>query len=568
MDKNYLNTYKKWLKKVTDPELLKELKSLENNQSELELRFGSFLEFGTSGLRGIIGAGTNNINFYTVSKVTQAISNYLLKNFHQPSVTIAYDNRKFSYEFAKITASIFSFHNISVNMFQKLTPTPVLSYAIRTLKTTFGVNITSSHNPKEYNGYKAFNSTGCQINAEQALAILAEISGVDEFSVLSDNFEEAVQAGKITLLNEAMENEYIKESLNYVFDYNFNKDNFRVIYTPLSGVGAFSVLKAFELIGLKNVMVPQNQLQPDSNFTTVPKPNPELSEVFSESLKLTKKYDADIIIATDPDCDRVGVMAKHNGRYELLTGDQVGIILLHYILQNKKKQNQLTQHSFFVTSVVSNELTCNIAEHYGVKVYRTLTGFKNIGAKVGECLENNAESLKNKQDVLNSFVFAYEESIGYMVTPLTRDKDGIAPSMLIALIAAKLKQENKTLVHYLQDIYKQFGYALNNNYSLDFVGLEGLHKMKSIVDKLRTHNINEIAGMNVSQKIDYLHSEITKLEPSNFIEFKLENGCKAVVRPSGTEPKLKIYLTSNATDEKEAKKQLQQIYDYINNLLS
>lgn len=211
MDKNYLNTYKKWLEKVTDPELLKELKSLENNQSELAFRFGNFLEFGTSGLRGIIGAGTNNINLYTVSKVTQAISNYLLKNFHQPSVTIAYDNRKFSYEFAKITASIFSFHNISVNMFQKLTPTPVLSYAIRTLKTTFGVNITSSHNPKEYNGYKAFNSTGCQINAEQALAIFAEISGVDEFSVLSDNFEEAVQSGKITLLNDTMENEYIKK---------------------------------------------------------------------------------------------------------------------------------------------------------------------------------------------------------------------------------------------------------------------------------------------------------------------------------------------------------------------
>lgn len=568
MKKKYIHTYNTWLAQVKDSELLQELKNLQGNYSELEFRFGKFLEFGTAGLRGIIGAGTNNINIYTISKTTKAISNYLLKHFKEPSVVIAYDNRKFSYEFARLSATIFSYSNIKVYLFNQLTPTPVLSYAVRQLKTTFGVNITSSHNPKEYNGYKAVNATGCQINGQEAEKIVLELNDIDEFSVPSDNFEEAVKKEKVILLDETLENNYIEKCKDYLFEYNFDKDNFNVIYTPLSGVGASSVLKALKLIGVNNVIVPKNQLQPDSNFTTVPKPNPELMEVYAESLKLTSSFNADIIIATDPDCDRVGVMVKYNNEYKLLTGDQVGIILLHYILENKKLNNNLTNNSFFVTSVVSNELTLKIAQNFGVRTFKTLTGFKNIGSKVGELLEENKTLLMSEKEVLNSFIFAYEESIGYMVTPLTRDKDGIAPSMLIALIAAKLKLQNKTLLNYLADIYEKFGYAHNLNYSLEFYGIEGVNKIKSMVNNLREHNINQIAGVKVVCKTDYLQSEVTQLESSNFLEFKLENGCKVVVRPSGTEPKLKVYLTSNSNSEKEAFKQLQELKKYLDNFFN
>ncbi len=564
----YLDSYYNWLENVDDVELKKELLSLENNDAELQKRFSKFLTFGTAGLRGVLGAGTNNVNVYTISKVTQAVSNYLLETFKNPVVVIAYDNRKFSYEFAKLSAEIFAYNNIKVKLFNTLTPTPILSYAVRKLKATFGVNITSSHNAKDYNGYKVVNKTGCQINAAEAAAILAKLENINEFKIKKLEFNKALEQNLIKLLDDKPVNEYLKEGLNYLYDYKFNKDNFNLIYTPLHGTGKDALLKGFKLIGVNNVLVPQSQIEPDSDFPTLEDaPNPEFPSTFNESFKLVKEgFNADLIIATDPDCDRVGVVTKHKKNYVFLTGDKIALILLHYILENKKSKNELSENSFFVNSVVSLELTNNIAKYYGVKDFRTLTGFKNIGKKIDDILKENKAKLKNQELADKTFVFAYEESIGYMISPLTRDKDGILPSLMLAIIASKLKNEGKSLIDYLEKIYNKFGYALDYKWSDEYCDCSQncLADMLLKVSNLRNLTSEIKKQLKVEKIVDYLNANETGLEKSDFIELQLQGGDKIIVRPSGTEPVLKVYITIIGKNKKHADKKYKQLVKKLN----
>ncbi len=554
-------TYALWQKKVTDAELKQELENIKNNEQEIANRFTNYLQFGTAGLRGVLGAGINNINIHTISKATQGISNYLNANFQKPTVVIAYDNRKYSDRFSKLAAEIFAKNNIKVLLFDRLTPTPVVSYAVRTLGATIGVNITSSHNSKIYNGYKVVNEFGAQIGSDQAKQMTQEINKVNEFEVKTLPLEKAMQKGLVTYLTPTVTNDYVKLCLNCV--EKPQNPSLKVVYTPLNGTGLVPLTTAFEVLGYNNVFIPKTQAQPDENFTTAPNPNPELLEVYQESLKLAKEKKADLLVATDPDCDRLGAMVYHKGKYWQLNGDQVGSILLFSILEQRWLSGTLTKHSFMVTSVVSSVLSEMVATHFGVQTIKTLTGFKNIGNKVEEQLTK----LKEKNLEQDAFTFAYEESIGYMANEFIRDKDGILPTLLLLNLANRLKQDKKTLMDYLNIIYKTVGFVENKNYNFEFVGLEGIAKIQNSVNNLRNNPPTTIGKWKVTKVIDYENSKLTKLEKQNFLEFVLEGGHKVIVRPSGTEPKLKVYITTIAKNKALAQKRATALQKAINKLL-
>lgn len=552
---SYKENLEKWQKNVKDEALLNELSLIINNENELKHRFSNYLQFSTSGLRGIIGVGTNFINAYNIGKVTQGIADYLTQNQKSSKVVIAFDNRRFSKEWSSLAANILAKNGVKVYLFEELTPTPILSFAVRSLQASLGINLTSSHNSKEYNGYKVVDHTGCQVDTALGNMLIKHINQVDEFKVKTGDFNKYVNNKKIVMLNRDYTDKYIKQSLPYLQGYDFNKTNLSIVYSPFNGTGKYSVLKTLSDIGFSNVFVPEQQKEPDENFTTVPNPNPELEESFKLSLKLAKKKKADIVIATDPDCDRVGAWVRHNKKYIQLTGDQFGAVLLYYILQTKQENKETLKNTFFVTSVVSSVLTEKIANYYKVKTHKTLTGFKHIGKKVEELIISNNTK---------PFNFAYEESCGYMVTPNIRDKDGIMPSALFAIVAAKLKNQGKTVVDYLEEIYQKVGYVINNNFSKDMHGFDAKQKMDSIVNRLRENLPVMVNGLTVISIVDYLKTKLTKLESSNFIEINLENSCKIIVRPSGTEPKIKFYLTSVSDNYKNAQKQMAKLEKYIN----
>ena len=539
----YEKNYKLWLKQVKDPALLQELKELEGNQEELEKRFGSYLKFSTSGIRGLIGVGTHYINRYMIAKITQGVATHLFEKTKTPSVVISYDNRNHSSEWAKLVASILANQGIKCYIFKVLTPTPIVSYAVRKLQTTVGINITSSHNASVYNGYKVVDHIGSQVGDKDANSILQAINKVNEFKVKEGDFEALVEKESIVWLDDQMVNEYVLEAKKFLPKNKCHKNNFKIVYTSLHGTGFKPVTKLLKLAGFKAIFYPENQIIVDPNFTTAPEPNPERADAYVESLKVAQKQKADIILATDPDCDRVGVMVKHKGKFVQLTGDQVGVVLLNYLLQNKK----LYKNSFLVTTVVSSDLSILLAKHYGIEVAQTLTGFKYIAPKVEELVQERGEK---------RFVFAYEESCGYMATTNIRDKDGIVPTALLAQVAAEQKDKGRTLVDYLADIYKALGYVLNDNYSFEFEGLEGIATIQKAVNNLRNHTPKYVGTQSIIKVVDYLNTKETNLPAQNFLEFHLSGGAKIIVRPSGTEPKLKIYTTVVASSEKQGKNQL------------
>lgn len=528
-----------WKKHVTDNALLEEITGITDT-GEIANRFSGYLEFGTAGLRGILGAGTRYINKYTISKATLGIVKYLKENFRDSSVCIAYDNRKYSHEFANLCANLFDANGIKTYLFNELTPTPVLSFAVRKFKTTLGINITSSHNPKEYNGYKVVNSDGCQISTEQAEAITKYIMEANEFEI---DFESLINRtdDSIIKLDKSVTDEFIEKSKQSLNNY-MSTNNLKIIYTPLHGTGFYAIPKVLKSMSFE-FYCPNKQSQPDENFTTCKKPNPELVEAFNESLAMPESETADIIIASDPDADRLGVMVKHNGEFVKLTGDELGLIFLNHAVNERLKNSTLTKNNFVITTVVSSILSNKICEKNNIRCFRELTGFKNLGDKM-------TKEINNSND--DDFLLAYEESCGYLLTTHLRDKDAITAAAYIAIIADHIKSENKTLLDYVEDMFKKYGYVLNNNVSIDYKGLEGAKAIIKVIETLREQKINNIGDFKVEEKIDYLLDN-TGLEPSNFLEFKLDKGCNVIIRPSGTEPKLKIYYSSYNADKEQCK---------------
>ena len=555
-----MTEYERWLQQpLDDQDLTEELQSIQGQEDEINDRFYRELEFGTAGLRGVIGAGTNRMNVYTVRKATQGLSNYLLKHAEgkPQSVAIAYDSRIKGVLFSKESAAVLAANGIKAYIYPQLMPTPALSYAVRHLKCDAGICVTASHNPAKYNGYKAYGSDGCQITADMADGITQEIGALDIFAdVKKMDFEEGRKQGLIEYIGDetmgAFLDDVYKESLTG------DASNLKLVYTPLNGAGRVCVLRILERIGIKDVTVVPEQEYPDGNFPTCPYPNPEFREALQKGLELCEKVQPDLLLATDPDSDRVGIAVKQGGEFKLMTGNEVGILLLDFIARVKQEQGKLPAHPVAVTTIVSTDMVDPIAQHYGVEMRRCLTGFKYIGDIIAE--------LEQKEGSANSYLLGFEESYGYLSGGYVRDKDAVDGSMLICEMASYYKRQGKTLVDAMNDLYETYGYYQNATLNFGFEGEDGMKTMQKIMDTLRSDPPAEIAGTKVIGRSDYEASQsygdkegVIDLPKSNVLEYRLENGCKLIVRPSGTEPKIKIYLSGKGATMDESLAEIEKM---------
>ncbi len=524
---NYLDKYNIWKQKVTDQELLDELNSMD--EASIEDAFYRDLAFGTGGLRGIIGIGTNRMNIYVVAKASQGLANYINKHYTNPSIAIGYDTRIKSDVFSKVAAEVFSQNGIKVYIYSEPLPVPTLSYATRKLNCSAGVMITASHNPSKYNGYKVYGDDGCQITTEAAKEILDEINKIDEFSVKRKPFE---NNELIKFIDSSILDSFIEEVKNQSFLYGdeINKD-INVVYTPLNGTGFKPVTRVLKELGYNNIITVKEQELPDGNFPTCPYPNPEIKEALTLGIKCAKENNADILIATDPDSDRVGVAIKDNDDFTILSGNDVGVLLFNYICEQKVKHNKMPNSPVLIKTIVTTDLADRIADKYNIQTINVLTGYKFIGEQIG---------LLEKSNRLNDFVFSFEESDGYLSGSYVRDKDGVNGACLVCEMYAYYKTRSITLQDKLEKIYKEFGHYETELKSYDFPGIDGFEKMKSIMKSLREKPLQEIAGHKIIKQLDYLQG-IDNLPKSDVIKYYFEDG-SMVVRPSGTEPKLKIYL--------------------------
>lgn len=555
MDINAL--YDEWLEKAdADPDLKVELENIRGNNDEILDRFYRSLEFGTAGLRGVIGAGTNRMNVYTVGRATQGLADYLNDNYDSPSVAIGYDSRIKSDYFSRESAEILAANGIKVYIYDELEPTPCLSYAVRKLKASGGIIITASHNPAKYNGYKCYNSKGYQMTDDEAAQTYEYIKKVDYFTGIKKvDFDLALSDGKIEYIGEKLIESFLDEVQKQCINLDIvRKADLKVIYTPLNGTGNKPVRKILDRIGVKNVYVVPEQEKPNGNFPTCPFPNPEIKQVFELGLEMNKKIGADILLATDPDCDRVGIaVPDDSGKLVLMSGNEVGAMLLNYILSQKKEKGLLSDNSIAVKSFVSTDLAEVIAKKYNCKFKNLLTGFKYIGELV-----TNLESEGRASD----FVMGFEESYGYLAGTHARDKDAVVASMLICEMAAYYKTKNMNLVDVMESLYEEFGFYANVVESYTFEGASGMEKMASIMDGLRANAPSKIAGYNVVSVSDYETSktvfangradEKIELPKSNVLAYGLTDGNKLIVRPSGTEPKIKAYITAVGKSREEA----------------
>ena len=547
---NTTELYNEWLEKaVKDPDLKTELESVKGKDEEINDRFYRDLEFGTGGLRGVIGAGTNRMNVYTVGKATQGLANYL-KNTGKSDlkVAVAYDSRIKSDVFAKHAASIFAANGITANIYTELMPTPMLSWAVRALGCDAGIIVTASHNPAKYNGYKVYGSDGCQVTLEAAEKILGEIEKLNIFAdVKSGDFEQFVNEGKIKYIGQDVIDEYIanvkKQSIHPEL---CAKSGLKVVYTPLNGAGNKPVRRILKEIGINNVVVVKEQEMPDGNFTTCPYPNPEIKEALHLGLELCKTEKPDLLLATDPDSDRVGIAVPDGDKYVLFTGNEVGAMLLEYICKERTAAGTMPANPVAVKTIVTTDLVKAIAAKYGVELREVLTGFKFIGEQIG-FLEAKGEE--------NRYIFGFEESYGYLAGPYVRDKDAVIGSMLICEMAAYYRSIGSSIKERLEEIYKEYGRYLNKVDSFEFPGLTGMEKMASIMQKLRDKPLTELAGHKVVKVTDYKKPEETGLPAANVLIYSLDNGATVVVRPSGTEPKIKTYFTTLGKDLAEAQAQ-------------
>ena len=549
--------YNRWLNEEKVDEALKnELQTIEN-EKEIEDRFYKNLEFGTGGLRGKIAAGSNRMNVYTIGKATQGLATYLLKHKAEPSVAIAYDSRNMSKEFADQAASVLAANGVKVFLYPSLRPTPMLSFTVRHLETDAGIVITASHNPKEYNGYKVYGNDGGQITDEAAKEILSYIDAADIFEdVKVMALEKAEKEGKLEYITEEVDKAYYHQVETLCIRKDLIKEKaseLKIIYTPIHGSGNIPVRTMLNKLGFTNVAVVKEQELPDGNFPTAPYPNPEDKRVFELAIEMAKETAPDLIFGTDPDCDRIGVVVKESAdSYKVLTGNQVGILLSDYILNARKEMGTLSGQDTIVKTIVTSDMVKPIATHYGTQVMDVLTGFKYIGEKIKEFLETGA----------NNFVFGYEESYGYLSGDFVRDKDAVIASVLIAEMALYYRTQGKNLYEALEDLFKQYGYYREDLVSIQMEGKDGQEKIQAIISNLRENAPKEVGGIRVVRVEDYKLSkaynvlegaeEAIFLPTSNVMKFILEDGSWFVVRPSGTEPKMKIYVSIIGQDEKDA----------------
>ena len=551
--------YKLWCEKaVKDPDLISELKEIENDSDAVSDAFYKDLEFGTGGLRGVIGAGTNRMNVYTVGKASQGLAAYVNSVTDNGKIAIAYDSRIKSDLFAKTAACVFAANGIKVYIYKELMPTPMLSFAVRRLKCDAGVVVTASHNPAKYNGYKAYGPDGCQLGLEAADYVLSIMNKVDIFDGVKDtDFETAVEKGQIEYIGDDVINDYLScvEACRVApeADVAFLK----VIYTPLHGSGNKPVRKILDRIGVKNVTVVPEQEKPNGNFPTAPYPNPEIRQAFECALKLADSVKPDLLLATDPDCDRVGIAVPYNGEYKLLSGNDVGALLLDFTLARRTENGTLPNKPVAVKTIVTTELCRKIADNYGCELRDVLTGFKFIGEQITE-LEKKGEE--------NRFVFGFEESYGYLGGSYVRDKDAVIGSMLICEMVAYYKAEGKSLIDVLDMLYKKYGYYLCSQKSFTCEGESGMNRIKGIMESIRAEAPSIINGHKAVRFDDYETSvsrnmcdgsekKIT-LPRSNVLAFYMEDGSSLIVRPSGTEPKIKLYLGSVGDTMEIAKTEL------------
>ena len=546
---DYQKRYREWLENdYFDADTKAELTAIKENDNEIKERFYKDLEFGTAGLRGVIGAGTNRMNIYTVRKATQGLANYILKNGAEGrGVAIAYDSRRMSPEFADESALCLAANGIKAYVFESLRPTPELSFAVRKLNCISGINITASHNPPEYNGYKVYWEDGAQITPPHDTGIMAEVEAVTDYAAVKTmSLEAAKEAGLYEVIGEAVDDAYMEELKKQVIHQDaidqMNKD-LKIVYSPLHGTGNIPVRRILKELGFENVYVVKEQELPDGNFPTVSYPNPEAKEAFELGLKLAKDVDADLVLATDPDADRLGVYVKDtkSGEYKVLTGNMSGCLLADYEISQTKAVKGLPKDGCLIKSIVTSNMAKAIAESYGVKLIDVLTGFKFIGQQI----------LEFEKTGIGTYLFGFEESYGCLIGTYARDKDAIVATMALCEAAAYYKTLGKTLWDAMIDMYEKYGYYKDDIQSITLKGIEGLEKIQNILETLRKEPPAEIGGYGVQRARDYKAGTIkdlrtgetsdTGLPASNVLYYELENDAWVCVRPSGTEPKVKFY---------------------------
>ncbi len=549
--------YQQWLNKAYDDiDLIKELKSM--NETQKEDAFYRDLAFGTGGLRGTIGAGTNRMNIYTVAKASQGLANYILKNFDESnrSIAISRDSRLKSDVFANVAARVFAANNIKVHIYPYISPVPTLSYATRYLHCSAGVMITASHNPSKYNGYKVYGADGCQITTEAADEILSYINNIDIFNDIKYiSLDEGFEKGLIKYIEPKVITSFIEEVKNQSLLGNeeVNKD-VSIVYSPLNGTGLIPVTRALKESGYTNITIVKEQELPNGYFPTCPYPNPEIKEAMALGMEYAKKNNADLLLATDPDCDRVGIAVKNkNGEYQLLTGNETGMLLLDYICSRRIALNKMPKDPIMVKTIVTIDMAERIAEHYGVKTINVLTGFKFIGEQIG---------LLEKQGHPERYIFGFEESYGVLSGTYVRDKDAVNGAYMICEMFAYYASKGISLLDKLDELYKTYGYTYNTLYSFEFDGSEGFKKMQDIMSKFRL-GISSLGGKKVIKTLDYSKG-LDGLPKSDVLKYYLEGNSSVVVRPSGTEPKLKTYISVSASSIEETKIQEEKIHNELN----
>ncbi|MCD7845634.1 MAG: phospho-sugar mutase [Oscillospiraceae bacterium] len=540
--------YAHWAENCTktqpiDQDIIDELEAMADDQARIEDAFYRDLTFGTGGLRGVIGAGTNRMNVYTVAKASQGLADYVIKHFppERRRIAVSYDSRIKSDLFAQVASSVFAANGISVSIYRELMPTPCVSYAVRTLHCAAGIMVTASHNPSKYNGYKVYGADGCQITTEAAAEILAEIEKLDIFQdVKIGSFEAG--SGLISYIPDEVYTGFIEEVKNQSVLYGDEIDrNVSIVYSPLNGTGLKPVLRALTESGYNNITVVREQEQPDGHFPTCPYPNPEIQEAMALGMDYAARYNADLLLATDPDCDRVGIAVKSGGEYVLLSGNEVGMLLLDYICSQRAKHGKMPQNPVLVKTIVTIDMAEQIGAKYGVRTINVLTGFKYIGEQIG---------LLESQGKADSYLLGFEESYGYLSGSYVRDKDAVDGAFLICEMFAYYKTRGVSLLEKLDALYQEYGYCLNTLHSYEFEGATGFEKMQRIMEKFRA-GVDAIGPKKVETVLDY-ETGIDSLPKADVLKFLLEGSCSVVVRPSGTEPKLKAYISISAKDKASA----------------
>lgn len=551
-----MELYKLWCENAKeDPDLQTELTDIKDDIEGINDRFYRDLEFGTGGLRGVIGAGTNRMNIYTVRRATQGFADYLNQEYDNPSVAVSYDSRIKSDVFSKAAAEVLAANGIKVYIYSELLPTPCLSYAVRALKCQGGIMVTASHNPAKYNGYKVYGDDGCQITLRGAEIILEKINSLDMFTgVKHSSFDEELAKGNISYIgDEVMEDFYdhvLAEGINTKLCAS---SGLKVVYTPLNGTGNKPVREILKRLGITDVTIVKEQENPDGNFTTCPYPNPEIREALEVGLRYCREVKPDLLLATDPDCDRVGIAVPDGDDYALFSGNEVGAMLLEYICEQRIKNGTMPENPIAVKTIVTTDIVNLIGKEYGVEIIDVLTGFKFIGEQIG-LLESKGEEKR--------YIFGFEESYGYLSGSYVRDKDAVNASMLICEMAAYYRTQGITLLQARENMYKKYGVFFQTLHSFTFEGESGMNRMAEIMTQLRENAPAEIGGLKVVRTDDYQKSiskdiasgteTVLTLPKSNVLAFFLEGGSKAIVRPSGTEPKIKTYFTAKTATHEEA----------------